>query len=72
MIPDKAVEAAAAAIQVRLARNIGLNDLARAILEAGAPHMLRQAWAEGFKQGGPMHDEHYGEPDKHTVNPYAA
>lgn len=28
-----------------------------------------QAWDEGFKQGGPMHDEHYGEPDKHTINP---
>jgi hypothetical protein len=29
-------------------------------------------WDEGFKQGGPMHDEHYGEPDKHKINPYRA
>lgn len=32
--------------------------------------LMAEAWAEGFKQGGPMHDEHHGEPDKHTINPY--
>ena len=33
--------------------------------------IAKMAWDEGFKQGGPMHDEHYGEPDKHTINPYS-
>lgn len=28
------------------------------------------AWDEGFKQGGPMHDSFYGEPDRHERNPY--
>lgn len=28
------------------------------------------AWAEGFKQGGPMHDENYDDPDAHRRNPY--
>ena len=34
--------------------------------------LMAEAWDEGFKQGGPMHDEHYGEPDKHKINPYRA
>ena len=29
-----------------------------------------KAWDEGFKQGGPMHDENYDDPDAHTRNPY--
>ena len=29
-----------------------------------------QAWSEGFKQGGPMHDVNYDDPDAHTRNPY--
>jgi hypothetical protein len=29
-----------------------------------------QAWDEGFKQGGPMHDENMDDPDAHTRNPY--
>lgn len=29
------------------------------------------AWQEGFKQGGPMHDVFYDDPDAHTRNPYA-
>ncbi|MDQ5863098.1 MAG: hypothetical protein M3536_12640 [Actinomycetota bacterium] len=32
--------------------------------------LMAEAWQEGFKQGEPMHDEHYGEPDKHKINPY--
>lgn len=28
------------------------------------------AWDEGFKQGGPMHDEHLDDPDAHRRNPY--
>jgi hypothetical protein len=28
------------------------------------------AWAAGFKQGGPMHDVNYDDPDAHTRNPY--
>lgn len=31
---------------------------------------LAQAWDEGFKQGGPMHDVNYDDPDAHTRNPY--
>ena len=29
-----------------------------------------KAWDEGFKQGGPMHDVNYDDPDAHTRNPY--
>lgn len=39
-ITDAAVGAAAAAIQVRMERTIGLNDLARAALEAALPYLL--------------------------------
>jgi len=31
-----------------------------------------EAWDEGFKQGGPMHDVNYDDPDAHTRNPYRA
>lgn len=31
---------------------------------------LAKAWQEGFKQGGPMHDVNYDDPDAHTRNPY--
>lgn len=29
-----------------------------------------EAWDEGYKQGGPMHDVNYDDPDAHTRNPY--
>lgn len=29
----------------------------------------RVAWAAGFKQGGPMHDVNYDDPDAHRRNP---
>lgn len=29
-----------------------------------------EAWQEGFKQGGPMHDVNYDDPDAHRRNPY--
>lgn len=29
-----------------------------------------EAWDEGFKQGGPMHDVNLDAPDAHTRNPY--
>ena len=32
--------------------------------------LLARAWDEGFKQGGPMHDVNYDDPDAHTRNPY--
>ena len=79
-ISTEAIEAAARAVHeltgvgpwVRLVghRKDALRLQMREALEASAPHLMAQAWQEGFKQGGPMHDEHYGEPDKHTVNPY--
>jgi hypothetical protein len=28
------------------------------------------AWDEGFKQGGPMHDADMNDPDAHKRNPY--
>ena len=31
---------------------------------------MAQAWDEGFKQGGPMHDVNYDDPDAHRCNPY--
>lgn len=31
---------------------------------------LAKAWDEGYKQGGPMHDVDYDDPDAHTRNPY--
>jgi hypothetical protein len=67
---EAAIDAAAAAIMVRADGPIVLRQFAAAIVEAAAPHLQESAWDEGFKQGGPMHDEHYGEPDKHTINPY--
>jgi len=42
----------------------------KGVLLPAVRRLMREAWAEGFKQGGPMHDEHYGEPDKHKINPY--
>lgn len=42
----------------------------RAALEAALPLVATQAWDEGFKQGGPMHDVNYDDPDAHTRNPY--
>lgn len=40
MIPSEAVEAAAKAIELRMDGPVRLQDLARAALEAAAPHML--------------------------------
>ena len=40
---------------------------ARVIREAKA-----EAWREGFKQGGPMHDVDYDNPGSHRINPYRA
>jgi hypothetical protein len=44
--------------------------LVKVILEAAAPFIAAQAWDEGFKQGGPMHDVNMDDPDAHTRNPY--
>lgn len=38
--------------------------------DAEVAELLAQAWAEGFKQGGPMRDEDASDPDAHTRNPY--
>jgi hypothetical protein len=43
VIPAEAVEAAAAAIQVRVDKTMGMNALARATLEAAAPYLMAQA-----------------------------
>lgn len=79
-IPDEAVEAAAKAsyhhndnegwdTEAKWFKHDFLED-ARAQLEAAAPILMAQAWAEGFKQGGPMHDVNYDDPDAHKRNPY--
>lgn len=39
-------------------------------LRAVVTELLAAAWDDGFKQGGPMHDEYYGDPDAHRRNPY--
>lgn len=55
--PDEAVEAAAAAIQVRTGRPLELEDLARAALDAAAPYMPPvhhhdiEAHAQSFNEG---------------------
>lgn len=40
------------------------------VVEAIVTQRAAQAWAEGFKQGGPMHDVNYDDPDAHKRNPY--
>lgn len=63
--------------QVRTPENEALAD--RLIQAVEAKHgvllpavrqLMFEAWAEGFKQGGPMHDVNYDDPDAHTRNPY--
>ena len=51
----------------------GINEHAPAGLLASPAHdaaVAAKAWDEGFKQGGPMHDVNYDDPDAHTRNPY--
>lgn len=45
---------------------IGMSDT----LQASAKEIAAKAWDEGYKQGGPMHDVNYDDPDAHTRNPY--
>ena len=45
---------------------IGMSDT----LQASAREIAAKAWDEGFKQGGPMHDVNYDDPNAHTRNPY--
>jgi len=40
------------------------------VIEAAAPFIAAQAWDQGFKQGGPMHDVNMDDPDAHERNPY--
>jgi hypothetical protein len=80
VISDEAVEAAARNLYATFApyswesllpsrQNIWRNQT-RLALEAAAPFIAAQAWDEGFKQGGPMHDVNMDDPDAHTRNPY--
>ena len=39
-------------------------------LQESALDIAEKAWDEGFKQGGPMHDENYDDPGAHRRNPY--
>lgn len=41
-----------------------------AALEPVSREREKAAWADGFKQGGPMHDVNYDDPDAHRRNPY--
>lgn len=40
------------------------------VLLRAVQQLMFEAWAEGFKQGGPMHDVNYDDPDAHRRNPY--
>lgn len=51
MIPDAAVEAAGRTLESCLALRIPLGEMARAALEAAAPHMLARAWEAGREVG---------------------
>lgn len=42
------------------------------ILAAELAAAAAKAWDEGYKQGGPMRDVNYDDPDAHTRNPYRA
>jgi len=70
-VPDEAVEAAANIIRERDYPDYTPDlDFARRVLRVAAPFIAAQAWDEGFKQGGPMHDVDYDDPNAHTRNPY--
>jgi hypothetical protein len=51
VIPEAAIEAAAAEIERRMFGPVKLGDLVRGALEAAAPHMLADAWDEGSIAG---------------------
>lgn len=40
------------------------------VLLPAVRQLMFEAWAEGHKQGGPMHDENLDDPDAHNRNPY--
>jgi membrane-bound lytic murein transglycosylase B len=67
VIPDRAVEAAAEAIEYALQTGVGVKDIARDALEAAAPYLMRAAWDEGKSSGW---DAARGEPEE--SNPYEA
>jgi hypothetical protein len=79
-VPDEAVEAAAQRVWWEFEGRPWLHATdemkdpylyqVRLALTAAAPFIAAQAWDEGFKQGGPMHDVNYDDPDAHTRNPY--
>jgi hypothetical protein len=79
-VPDEAVEAAKVAMQevtpppgvskADWLKKHGRSALLAGAIEAAAQFIAAQAWDEGFKQGGPMHDVNMDDPDAHTRNPY--
>jgi len=84
MIPEEAVEAAARAILAAGNHVGGWDNLptfmqdqlvrdARAALEAAAPHMLEEAWEEGYDAGKDWGDKaaKWFAPDE-PENPYRA
>ena len=50
MIPDEAVEAAAAKLPAIWSSSPVYRDNLRAALEAAAPHLMAAAWDEGYEQ----------------------
>ena len=50
--------------------DVQLAFMDRGYLLALIPQLKADAWQQGFKQGGPMHDVNYDAPDAHTRNPY--
>ena len=73
MIPDEAVEAAAELIATVDYPGYRPDlEFAREVLEAAAPHMLAQAWDEGFSAGEDVGNWYAAPVTKQPVhtNPY--
>ena len=68
-VPEQAIEAATAAIQVRMGPPIGLNDLARAALEAAAPFMLVHVHHHDIENHAASFNEGYERAMAHQVAP---
>lgn len=67
-VPNEAVEAAQSAMMIRDGERFDV--IARAALEAAAPHMMEAAWDEGEAAGQDNADSNRGYNIQHKYNPY--
>lgn len=51
-------------------RMIRAFDAHKGVARPAIEQLMAEAWDEGHKQGGPMHDVNYDDPDAHNRNPY--